>query len=260
MDMNEILNLIVSAEFEAAGIVMQAHDIIKQNKSGARDVVTEYDKKVQSVLIDRISAAIPDAHFFCEENNKKDSLSAEHVFIIDPIDGTMNFVRGFRQSCTSVGYMSYGELKAGAVYNPHYDELFSAVLGGGAFLNGKPIHCSGEALSETLCCVGTTPYNPEISDETFSVFKLLFDNSLDIRREGSAALDLCSIACGRGGLFYEALLSFWDFAAGALIAREAGATVLSTDGSPLVIDGSRTSVLAGSPKAVEDYLSLRAEV
>jgi len=257
MDVNDILQLIISAEFEAAGIMRQAHDIITQDKTCARDVVTEYDRKVQSSIIERITSVLPEAHFFCEENNLTESLCAEHVFVVDPIDGTMNFVRGFWQSCISVAYMNLGVLKAGAVYNPRCDELFSASVGNGAFLNGRQIHCSSESLHETVCCVGTTPYNPELSAETFSIMKLLFDNSLDIRREGSAAIDLCSIACGRGGLFYEALLSFWDFAAGSVIAREAGAEICSVDGSPLVVDGSRTSVLAGAPKAVRDFLCLK---
>ena len=252
---NDVLNLMIGAGYEAGEIVLTARDVIAESKSCSRDVVTAYDRQVQDFLVGKFGEALPGAHFFCEEKELEDSLGAEHVFIIDPIDGTMNFVRGFFQSCTSVAYMSRGEIKAGVVYNPHTGEMFSAVKGGGARLNGREIKSADAPLGEVVCCFGTSPYYPEATDETFRAVRYLFDNSLDIRREGSAAMDLCSIAMGRAGMFYETVLSFWDYAAGMLIASEAGARVCDAEGNPLPVDGRKSSVLAGTPSAVAEFLS-----
>ena len=116
-----VIEKIVSAERSAAEIMMHAHDIIAESKSGQRDIVTEYDKRVQ-----------------------------EYLFIIDPIDGTMNFARGFNHSCISVAYMSAGELRAAAVYNPYVDEMFTAVKSEGAYLNGRRLHVSDAPLSDSV--------------------------------------------------------------------------------------------------------------
>lgn len=158
----------------------------------------------------RLSRDVPGAHFLCEENGQQDPTDAEHLFIIDPIDGTMNFVRGFGHSCISVAYMSRGELRAASVYNPYLDEQSPRSRGEGAWLNGRPIHVEDAPLSETVVCCGTSPYSPELADETFDIIKKLFIASLDIRREGSAELDLCSAAAGRAGVYFEQSVSLWD--------------------------------------------------
>ncbi len=147
------------AEREAAELIRQAHGVLAECKSGHRDVVTEYDRRVQELLMARLGGAAPGASFFCEENDRRDDLEAERLFIIDPIDGTMNFVHGFSRSCISVACAERGELVAAAVYNPYLDELFSAVKGGGAFLNGRPIRVWSGPLSESVVCIGTSPYN-----------------------------------------------------------------------------------------------------
>lgn len=260
MNDSEILSLLCSAEQEAAALVLEAHDILAERKTDRRDVVTEYDRKVQELLIARLSGAIPEARFFCEENDRHDNLHAEHVFIIDPIDGTMNFVHGLHHSCISAAYMSRGELRAAAICNPYADELFTAVKGGGAFLNGRPIHVSNVPLSESLVCCGTTPYNPELADLCFGLMKKAFLAGLDIRREGAAALDLCTVAAGRAGVFFELGLSLWDYAAGKLIVEEAGGVCCTLGGTPLPCDPSRPSVVAGSRPAVEELLQLAREL
>ncbi len=252
----EICQLIISAEKRAGELILHAHHVMAEEKTDARNVVTEYDKKVQEMLIELLSAVLPDAHFFCEEMAHPDSLNAEHVFIIDPIDGTMNFVHGFGHSCISVGYMHNGKMAAGAVFNPYKNELFSAVNGQGAYLNGKKIRTASSSLAESVACVGTSPYNNGLTERTFDLIRKVFQNSLDIRREGAAALDLCSIASGRAGLYFELELSFWDYAAGMLIATEAGARCCTISGENLPLDGKKTSVLAGTPHAVQDFLEL----
>lgn len=253
--MQDILSSIIAAEKTCGDIMLKhkAHHIT--DKSSSRDLVTEYDSLVQSMLISKFSAEIPDARFFCEEDNRHDSLSAKHVFIIDPIDGTMNFVRHMNLSCISVAYASYGETLAAAVYNPFTGEMFHAEKGGGAFLNGNPITAENCRLAETVVSCGTDPYDPEKADFTFGLIKKLFVESLDIRRCGSAALDLCTVAAGRSGLYMEAGVSLWDYAAGALIAREAGAECYDFDGNMLGLKPGRTSIVCGCKNAVDDFFN-----
>ena len=217
-----ILDHITAAQREAAELMMQAHGILAECKTGHRDVVTQYDRRIQELLMQRLSRDVPGAHFFCEENGQQDPTDAEYLFIIDPIDGTMNFVRGFGHSCISVAYMSRGVLEAAAVYNPYMDELFTAVRGAGAFLNFRLIHVETAPLSETIFCFGTSPYYADLTDETFRLARIAYDATLDLRRFASAELDLCAVAAGRAGLYFELSLSLWDYAAGALIVTEAG--------------------------------------
>lgn len=257
MTPDELTNLcdtIQAAEREAAVLMLHAHRILAETKTDRRNVVTAYDRRVQELLTERLLAAVPGARFYCEEQEVHDDLHAAQLFIIDPIDGTMNFVRGLHHSCISVAYAEYGALCAAAVYNPYVDEMFSAVRGQGAFLNGRPIRTGDDSLENSLVCFGTAPYNAELADESFAMARLLFDHSLDIRREGSAELDLCSVAAGRAGLYFELRLSLWDYAAGWLILREAGGEAMQPDGTPLPLDGSRPPVVAGTARTLTDFL------
>ena len=255
----EILDLLCTSEREAGTLMLEAHDILAECKTDRRDVVTEYDRRVQALLIERLSAALPEARFFCEENDRHDDLHAETVFIIDPIDGTMNFVRGFHHSCVSIACMQNSGLRAAAIYNPYVDELFTAVKDGGAFLNGRPIHASTEPLSQNLVCCGTAPYDQGLADRTFALMKKAYLAGLDVRREGAAALDLCSVAAGRAGVYFELGLSLWDYAAGKLIVEEAGGVCCTLAGAPMPLDPSRPSVVAGGKQAVADFLRLAGE-
>lgn len=253
---NAVLNAIIAAQKEAAALILQAHHVLAETKTGHRDVVTQYDRRVQALLMARLSTAVPGAAFFCEENGQQCDLKGEHVFVIDPIDGTMNFVRGFHHSAISVAYMQSGVLRAASVYNPYAGECFSALAGEGAWCNGRPIHAGKLPLSESVVCCGTAPYSPQLADSTFALMKKAFLASLDIRREGSAALDMCSAAAGRAGVYFEPTVSLWDIAAGLLLVQEAGGLCCRLDGSPVPLDGSKTSILAGGKQAVADFLEL----
>ena len=259
VDTASILAAMCAAEREGAERILHAHGVLAECKSGHRDVVTDYDRQVQNLLIERLSAVCPGARFFCEENDRHDDLHAEHLFIIDPIDGTMNFVHGLNHSCISVAYRHAGVLEAAAVCNPYVHELFTARRGGGAFLNGRPIHADPGPLSESLVCCGTAPYREDLTAETFRLMEKAYRASLDIRRQGSAELDLCSVAAGRAGAYCELSLSLWDYAAGALIVQEAGGVCTQLDGSPLPFDGSKPSVLAGGPQAWADFRAALGE-
>ncbi len=256
MSPREICAAIQRAQREAAKLMLQAHDILAEDKTDHRDVVTAYDRAVQELLMERLSRELPGARFFCEENDRHDDLQAEHLFIIDPIDGTMNFVHHLNHSAISVAYTHFGRPEAAAVYNPYVDEMFTAVRGEGATLNGRPIRVDPAPLSETVICFGSAPYNPELTRRTFELAERAYRTGLDVRRQGSAALDLCSVAAGRAGAYFELSISLWDYAAGALIVSEAGGQVTRADGSPLPWQGVKTSVLAASPANARAFLAM----
>lgn len=256
MNLHDILSVISQAEREAAQLILSAKSILAEIKSGKRDVVTEYDRRVQELLKQRLTELIPGASFFCEENKIQDDLNAEHVFIIDPIDGTMNFVHGYNMSCISVAYASFGEILVGAVYNPYLNEMFTAIKGEGAYCNEKKLHVDESPLSQCVCCVGTAPYHPDMTDCTFEMMRKVYLSSLDIRRSGSAALDLCSVAAGRMGLYFEEALCLWDYAAGGLCVVEAGGNLSDMNGNPLMLCGDVSSVLAAGPQCYIDFLSI----
>ena len=251
-----IYDAMLAAEREAAELILHAGKILSQEKTGHRDMVTQYDKKVQELAVKRLREAVPDARFFCEENTVQDDLHAEHVFVIDPIDGTTNFIKGLHCSCVSIAYLHNGVPTAATVYDPYMDELFSAVKDEGAWLNGERIFAAETPLSESITFFGTSPYYPEKTDETFRLARIAYDVSLDLRRSGAAELDLSNVAAGRAGLYFEVNLSFWDYAAGMLLVEEAGGKCTAADGSPLPLDGSKSSVVAGGRQAHEDFLRL----
>ncbi len=252
----DVLSAIEQAEKHAAELILHAHGILAETKTGRRDVVTEYDRRVQALLTELLCSAVPDAGFFCEETEDRANPHAAKLFIIDPIDGTLNFVHGFHHSCVSVAYAEHGEVLVGAVYNPYAGEMYTAIKGQGSRLNGSPIHVTEGGLEESIVCFGTAPYSINTSERTFFLARTLYDMALDVRREGSAALDLCTVAAGRAGLYYELQLSLWDYAAGALLVREAGGICSTADGDALPTDGSKASVAAGSPRAMEEFLRL----
>lgn len=236
--------------------MLHARDVLAELKTGHRDLVTQYDKQVQQLIVELLRSAVPEAEFFCEEEQQRGCLNKGPVFIIDPIDGTMNFVKGFGHSAISVAYACDGVLEAASVYAPYRNEQFTAIKGRGAYLNGQPIRAVQAPLSESIVCCGTAPYDTQLAEESFRLMKLAFLNSLDIRREGSAALDMCSAAAGRAGVYFEQRVSLWDVAAGLLLVEEAGGCCCTLEGGPIPFDGSRFSVLAGGRQAVEDMLRL----
>ena len=182
-----------------------------KNKSGEADFVTAYDVEVQGFLMRELSACFPQAQFLCEEK-ENDAMGTAPTFVIDPIDGTTNFIRGLRHSSVSLGYYEDGEVQLGVVYSPYSDDMFYATRGGGAFLEkggkARPVKREDKPLSASLTVIGTSPYyKKHTGEETVRVFRELLYRTLDIRRSGSAALDLAYVADGRYDLFFECVLS-----------------------------------------------------
>lgn len=217
-------------------------------KEGHANFVTIYDKKVQQILKERLLELVPNAVFVGEEDDIHASIKKGMAFIVDPIDGTTNFIKDYHNSAISAGLTNDGKAYIGVVYNPYLNEMYTAERGRGAFLNGNPIRVSGNPLSEGVVLFGTSPYYEELSRKSFQMAYAYFKRALDIRRSGSAAIDLCSIAAGRAELYFELRLSPWDYAAGALIVQEAGGVVTTVDGDEITLD-KPCSVLATNGRA-----------
>lgn len=232
---NKLLEQIIDVARFCGGVILNADrsNIGISDKAGKANFVTEYDCKVQKIAQERLEAILPEAGFLGEEEGTETDTSKEYVFIVDPIDGTTNFIKDYKVSCISIGLVKNGERYLGVVYNPYLDEMFYGVKGQGAYLNGKRIHVSSEDLANGIVLFGSAPYNTELAKASFDLAYEYFTKALDIRRSGSAALDLCSLAAGRAELYFEMILSPWDFAAGALILEEAGGIVTKINGEPL---------------------------
>ena len=216
-------------------------------KAGHANFVTSYDKKVQERLKEKLLAVLPEAVFVGEEEDVHASIEKGYAFIVDPIDGTTNFIKDYHTSAISVGLTKDGVQYMGVVYNPYLDEMFYAQKGNGAYLNGKRIHVSDNLLKDGIVIFGTAPYYEELNRASFELAYDYFKKSLDIRRSGSAALDLCSVAAGRAELFFELRLSPWDYAAASLIVEEAGGKVTTVEGEKITL-GESCSVLASNAK------------
>ena len=251
-----MLEKIIEIVKEAGNIILSAHnqESAVTAKEGKKNFVTKYDVAVQDFLFTELGKAFPEAEFLGEEGENKLSGKALR-FIIDPIDGTTNFMQDYRCSCISVALCKDEELIAGVVYNPYSNEIFSAEKDKGAFLNGKEIKVSDRPLSDGLALFGTSPYHPENTDETFALLRRVFDICRDIRRSGSAAYDICMVACGRCEVFFEKALQPWDIAAGTLILKEAGGVALNYEGNEPGFSAP-VDVVFANPKAYEEFVKL----
>ena len=229
-----MLDRLIAVVRRAGDMIRDAHDIEKDTheKNGAADLVTKYDVAVQAFLQKELLALVPEADFLGEEG-EHEALDKPWVFVVDPIDGTTNFVRHMHHSNIAVALVHEGCVAYGVVYNPFTEEMFAARRGGGAFLNGRPIHVSDRDMSHAITMCGSTIYDRRFTDRSFSLMRRLYDLGLDFRRFGSAELDVCYVACGRAEVFFECRLSPWDYAAGSLILTEAGGKITRLDGSPI---------------------------
>ena len=242
-----MLEQIMDVVRRAGEMVLSAHDIAAgtHEKTSAADLVTEYDLAVEAFLKEQLPPLCPGSIFYGEEEAENADPSRGWAFIVDPIDGTTNFVRGLRQSAISVALARDGQVEYAVVFDPYKNEMFSARRGGGAFLNGAPIRVSDKPLAEGIFGMGTAIYRREYLEPTMRVTEQLFRRACDFRRLGAAALDLCDVACGRVELFFEYSLCPWDFAAGSLIITEAGGHISTLRGGPLVLT-ERCSVWASN--------------
>lgn len=196
---------------------------------GLNDLVSYVDKTSEKLLVEKLGLIVPEAGFIVEENTKTGT--KDYNWIVDPLDGTTNFIHGIPSYAISIALEHKGRIIAGVVYEVAQDECFWAYEGGGAFLNGTSIHVSERAaLSDSLIATGFPIYNFSRLDDYLKVLAHLMKNTHGIRRIGAAAVDLCYLACGRVDAFFEYNLNAWDVAAGALIVKEAGGRVSDFSG------------------------------
>lgn len=238
----------------AAAIVREGGRLILERERGsfaieiksAKNFVTDIDLAVEQLIVSRLRQLTPDYPVVTEETASEPADPAKPSWVLDPVDGTTNLMRGFRHSAISLALLADGRPVLGLVLNPYLDELFIGCAGQGATLNGSPIRASRrDLLEDCLVGFGTTPYDRRNAHQTFAVVEQMFLKSLEIRRCGASTLDLAYVACGRLDAFFEMGLQPWDYAAGSLILQEAGGIVTNWQGEfPSLAHGD--SVLASN--------------
>jgi len=220
---------------------------------GPVDLVTETDREVETFVVDALRRAFPQHRIVAEEGvspERSPQHDDEHVWYLDPLDGTTNFAHGFPHVAVSLALARGADLELGIVYDPLRDETFVAQRGRGATLNGTPIRVSATTdLGAALVATGF-PYDRRVNTDYYVGFLAeMIRQSRDVRRAGSAALDLCYVACGRFDAFWEWRLKPWDTAAGALLVREAGGTVSDFRGAAFDLHGEQTLASNGAVHA-----------
>ncbi|MEW6439526.1 MAG: inositol monophosphatase family protein [bacterium] len=256
--MKAVLRLARLAAREAGRIVLGKHaELSVMHKGNAsHNLVTTADLEAEEAILERVRRRFPGHAFLTEEQHPEFTREAPDLWIVDPLDGTNNYAHRFPHFCVSIAYARHGEVLAGAVFDPVRKEMFTALHGGGAFLNGKKIETSSCAdLAHALVTTGFYYDRGEVMERTLGGIRALFHAGVQgIRRTGSAALDLCWLACGRMDAYFEYELSVWDYAAGMLIVREAGGTCADRAGRPL--DLHARSVIASNGRLQDELLAV----
>ena len=232
---------------QAGAILRAGYDTEHQvGYKGVIDLVTEVDHQSEKFLLGEVQKDFPDHHIFSEETGIIQG-NAEHVWYMDPLDGTVNYAHNIPIFCVSIAYASHGILSLGAVYDPMRDEMFLAERGKGAYLNGRPLRVSSATELQRSLLVTGFPYSAwDTPQDNFANFVKLGKLSQGVRRLGSAAIDLCYVAAGRFDGYWEMSLSPWDIAACGLICEEAGARVTNVNGDADYISPPQ-SIIASTP-------------
>ena len=258
--LDELLALAIDVAERAAGLLVDGLAVTRtaiETKTTATDMVTEIDRASEAMIIEAIRAARPGDGVLAEEGGLLESRTGVR-WLVDPLDGTTNYLYGHPGFAVSIGAELDGTAVVGVVHDPLHGEVFSAALGRGAFRNGHPIRHSGHTLPATALVATGFAYDPARRRRQAAVLARVIDQVRDVRRMGSASVDLCSVACGRVDAYYERGLAPWDWCAGVLIASEAGATVGRLEGHSADDAGTETldSVVAAAPGLYESLVAL----
>lgn len=256
--MHPMLNVAVKAARRAASIIQRASlnlDIIRIEKKKTNDFVSEVDKAAEVAIIDTILEAYPKHAILAEESGNRQGELPEYEWIIDPLDGTTNFLHGHPQYAVSIALAVKGQTQQAVVYDPERNNLFTASRGVGAFLNNKRIRVSKRSnLHECLIATGFPVVEQSMMDIYLAMLKDVLARTAGGRREGAASLDLCNVACGRVDGFFEFNLKTWDIAAGSLIVQEAGGIVTDLHGDNSWLETG--DIVAASPKVLAQLLQI----
>lgn len=253
--MHPLLNTAVKAARRAGAIINRASldlDLLRVGRKAPNDFVTEVDQAAEAAIIEVLSKAYPDHDFLAEETGTagasgKRGAASDYVWIIDPLDGTTNFIHGFPQYAVSIGLAHRGQMSQAVIYDPVHNDLFIASKGKGAMLNDRRIRVSQrDRLDESLIGTGFPFRNFESLELYLSMFKELTQKTAGMRRPGAASLDLAYVACGRLDGFFEMGLMPWDAAAGSLLITEAGGLIGNFQGESDYL--FHENIIGGSPK------------
>lgn len=254
--MSPLLNIAVDAAEAAGRIIIRHHhftDRITVERKGEHDFVTSVDREAEQEIVARLHKAHPGHAILAEETPPDTQSEAEFEWLVDPLDGTTNFLFGIPHYAVSIALRQRGKLILGVVYDPFKQELFTAEEGRGAFLDGRRIRArSGHGLEDALLATGFPFRDGADLDRYLATLRALIPGTAGIRRAGSAALDLAYVAAGRFDGFWEFGLKPWDMAAGIVLAKEAGAIVADLGGGEDPLDSG--NIIAAPPKALEEML------
>lgn len=233
--MQKVLACARDAALAAGNSALRNFGGVEAREKSKNNLVTAADIECENLIASMIGRLFPSHAILAEEQSPGTAAGADNLWIVDPLDGTNNFAHGIPHFCVSIGYAERGEPLAAVVFDPIRNELFSATKDGGAFLNGKRISVSATTgVSQSIIATGSGYNRGEILDKTLDTLRLLLKADLrGVRRLGSAALDLCWVACGRFDAYFEYLLSPWDFAAGMLVVKESGGICADRAGAKL---------------------------
>lgn len=256
ISMHPMLNIAIRAARKAGNHIaksLENAEKIESTQKGTNDFVTNVDKEAEAIIIDVIKNSYPDHSIIAEENGLIEGKDSDVQWIIDPLDGTTNFVKGLPHFSVSIAVRLKGKTEVACVYDPMLNELFTAQRGAGAQLNNARIRVKEvKDLQGTVLATGFPFKQKQHSESYFKILSSLFVDCADFRRTGSAALDLCYLASGRVDGFFELGLKPWDIAAGELIAREAGAIVTDFAGGTEYMKSG--NVVASSARGVKNLL------
>ena len=220
------INLITKACMKASRYLIRDFGEIENlqvSSKGPGDFVTSADKRTEKILVEELQKAHPDYGIITEETGVINKSNTKNRWIIDPIDGTFNFMNGIPQFAISIGYEEENEIKCGVIFNPISNEMFCAEKGGGAYLNNARIRVSNKSkIKDALIVTGGPKGESKIKDKIFSEYINVSNNVANVRKFGSAALDVAYVACGRFDGYWQRELNYWDIAAGIIILKEAG--------------------------------------
>lgn len=247
MNYEKIIELVRSTK----NIIMNEEMAHAVTVKGAADYVTKVDMAVQEYLTKELAEISPEIIMLAEEQENNNLDPGKSYWVLDPIDGTTNLIHGYQMSAVSLGLYKHGQITFAVVYNPFHEELYHAILGQGAYLNGRRLQVSHrEAFDTCIISFGSSLYEKDKAKWLFPIFQSVFEAAADFRRSASAALDLCYVAAGRLDGFFEYNLKPWDYAAGSLIAQEAGGRVADWEDKdvPCLFN---SSVVACTPEIYE---------
>lgn len=256
--MHAMVNMALRAARKAGDIIERATENIDQlevTQKNPNDFVTEIDKAAEKEILYHLKKAYPDHAFLCEESGLIGSPDAEYQWIIDPLDGTTNFIRGIPHFAVSIGCLRNGRPEHAVVYDPVRREEFTASRGGGAQMNGRRLRTRSSYNKDNALFATGIPFGSKTDEEMnafLSVMKTLAMGSAGVRRCGSAALDLAYVAAGRYDAFWEIGLKPWDMAAGVLLVQEAGGMVADYNGGARFLQSG--NIVAASVKAFKPTL------